>query len=225
MRFKDRVDAGRQLAKALVPRVKGEDAIIYPLPRGGIPLGIEIARVLHMPVDLIIPRKIGHPYNPEYAIGAVTEHGEPVINAAEVARVDAKWYSAEVKAQRDEARRRRERYLDGREPISVEGKTAILVDDGIATGLTMRAAIDDARRRHAARIVVAIPVAPKDTYEALAREVDAVVAVAVEAYYLGAVGAYYDEFNQLTDDEVVRMLDAWRQEFSGTAPKSAEPSS
>jgi putative phosphoribosyl transferase len=212
MRFRDRSDAGRKLAEALVPRVRGEDAIIYPLPRGGVPLGIEIARVLHMPVDLIIPRKIGHPYNPEYAIGAVTEHGDPVINALEVERVDPTWYQTELAAQREEARRRRERYLGTRAPLPVEGKTAILVDDGIATGLTMRAAIAEARQRHAARIVVAIPVAPKDTYDALAREVDAVVAVAVEAYYLGAVGAYYDRFEQLTDDEVVRMLEDVQRE-------------
>jgi putative phosphoribosyl transferase len=212
MRFRDRVDAGRQLAKVLVPKVQGEDAVVYPLPRGGVPLGIEIARALNLPVDLIIPRKIGHPYNPEYAIGAVTEHGEPVANAAEVARVDPEWYRAEVQAQREEARRRRERYLAGREPMPVEGKTAILVDDGIATGLTMRAAIEDARRRNAGRIVVAIPVAPKDTFEALEREVDTVVAVSVDKYYLGAVGAYYDVFNQLTDEEVIRMLDEYRRE-------------
>lgn len=212
MRFRDRVDAGRQLAEALKPRVQGEDAIIYPLPRGGVPLGIEIARVLRMPVDLIIPRKIGHPYNPEYAIGAVTEHGDAVINAAEVARVDPAWYQAELAAQREEAHRRRERYLGDRAPLPAEGKTAILVDDGIATGLTMRAAIAEARQRRAARIVVAIPVAPRDTYDALAREVDAVVAVAVEVYYLGAVGAYYDQFEQLTDDEVIRMLEGLQRE-------------
>jgi putative phosphoribosyl transferase len=212
MRFRDREDAGRQLAEVLAPRVQGDDAIIYPLPRGGVPLGVEIARVLHMPVDLIIPRKIGHPYNPEYAIGAVTEHGDPVINEAEVERADPAWYQAELAAQREEARRRRERYLGDRAPLPVEGKTAILVDDGIATGLTMRAAIADARQRHASRIVVAIPVAPKDTYTALAREVDAVVAVAVEAHYLGAVGAYYDQFEQLTDEEVIRLLDELRRE-------------
>jgi putative phosphoribosyl transferase len=222
MRFRDRVDAGRQLAKVLVPQVQGEDAIVYPLPRGGVPLGIEIARALHMPVDLIIPRKIGHPYNPEYAIGAVTEHGEPVVNTAEVARVDQEWYRAEVEAQRKEAQRRRGRYLAGREPLSVENKTAILVDDGIATGLTMRAAIDDARRRHAGRIVVAIPVAPKDTFEALEKEVDAVVAVSVEAYYLGAVGAYYDVFNQLTDEEVIQMLEDYRRE-QAPAKADSEP--
>lgn len=205
MRFRNRREAGQKLAQALA-RYRGRDGIVYPLPRGGVVLGVEIARALGMPLDLVIPRKIGHPYNPEYAICAVTEHGAPICNEREVAQVDPEWFRRRVEAERREARRRRELYLAGREPFPVEGKIAIVVDDGIATGLTVRAAIQDVKQRKPARVVVAVPVAPKDTADRLAREVDEVAALDVSDFYLGAVGAYYDDFPQLTDDEVVVLL-------------------
>jgi putative phosphoribosyl transferase len=206
MRFRDRVDAGKQLAKAVKQKYENAEVVVYPLPRGGVPLGIEVARTLSMPLDLVIPRKIGHPYNPEYAICAVAETGETVCNERERERVDEAWFEQRVAEERNESRRRRELYLAGREPIPVEGKTAILVDDGIATGLTMRAAIKDMRARCAARVVVAIPVVPQDTAERLKSEVDDVVALSIDAYYLGAVGAYYDEFGQVSDTEVLEMM-------------------
>lgn len=206
MRFRDRQDAGRQLAEALKEKYKGRQGVVYPLPRGGVPLGLEVARVLEMPLGLIIPRKIGHPFNPEYAICAVSEGGETVCNESELAKVDKKWFEQRVAEERLESKRRREIYLPGRDPQRLEGKTAILVDDGIATGLTMRAAIRDARERKAAQVVVAIPVVPQDTAERLKREVDDVVALSIEAYYLGAVGSYYDSFNQFTDEEVIAMM-------------------
>jgi putative phosphoribosyl transferase len=205
MHFKDRVDAGRQLAQAL-SHYRNRQGIIYPLPRGGIVLGIEIARDLHMPLDLIIPRKIGHPYNPEYAICAVTEHGEPICNEHELARVDHAWFEEEVRNERQEARRRRELYLGDKKPLDVKDKTAILVDDGIATGLTMRAAIQDVKQRKPAHIVVAVPVSPTDTAEQLKQEVDEVIALDIPEFYLGAVGAYYDDFAQVTDAEVIELL-------------------
>ena len=206
MRFRDRNDAGKQLADALAEKYRDADCVVYPLPRGGVPLGMEVARTLHMPLDLIIPRKIGHPFNPEYAICAVPESGETVCNERELARVEKPWFEQRVEEERQESKRRRDRYLAGREPVPIEGKTAILVDDGIATGLTMRAAIKDAKARKAAHVVVAIPVVPQDTAELLATEVDDVVALSVDAYYLGAVGAYYDDFQQLSDEEVVQMM-------------------
>ena len=134
--FRNRADAGKRLAQALLS-YRNQDGIVYPLPRGGIPLGVEIARSLNMPIDLVIPRKLGHPFNPEYAIGAVCENGGMVCNEWEVSQVDPLWFQEKVKSEREEAHRRRERYLDGRAPLPVQGKTAILVDDGIATGLTM----------------------------------------------------------------------------------------
>jgi len=205
-RFRDRRDAGRQLAAALREKYGGSQGVVYPLPRGGIPLGLEVASELEMPLGLIIPRKIGHPFNSEYAICAVSEGGETVCNELEVSKVDPEWFKRRVNEERQESKRRREKYLPGRGPLPLEGKTAILVDDGIATGLTMRAAIRDARERKAAKVVVAIPVVPKDTAEQLKLEVDDVVALSVDAYYLGAVGAYYDSFPQFTDDEVISLM-------------------
>jgi predicted phosphoribosyltransferase len=219
MRFHDRIDAGRRLATKL-SAYRGADVVVYPLPRGGVPLGIEIARALGCPLGLIIPRKIGHPYSPEYAICAVAESGETVCNPEELARVDPAWFERRVEEERTESKRRRERYFKGRAPVPVEGRTAIIVDDGIATGLTMRAAIKDARQRGAARVVVAVPVAPADTAALLRQEVDEVVAVSIDEHYLGAVGAYYDDFRQVSDDEVVAMLEAYTAEHDKVVSKS-----
>jgi predicted phosphoribosyltransferase len=206
MRFHDRIDAGKQLAELVAEKYKGTDCVVYPLPRGGVPLGLELARALNMPLDLVIPRKIGHPYNPEYAICAVAETGETVCNERELARADKEWFEQRVAEEREESRRRRELYLAGRSPAVIEGKTAILVDDGIATGLTMRAAVKDMRARKAAHVVVAIPVVPEDTALLLAQEVDDVVALSIDAHYMGAVGAYYDNFSQVSDQEVLEMM-------------------
>ena len=205
MRFKDRADAGRRLAAALAA-YKQADAVVIALPRGGVVLGAEIAKALDLPLDLVIPRKIGHPHQPEYAIAAVAECGELASNAGEVERVDPDWFRAEVERQRQQARRRRQIYLGGRPVPALTGKTAIVVDDGIATGLTMFAALRDIRRAGAARIVVAIPAAPAETIARLQREVDEVVVLAGDEYYLGAVGAYYDSFPQVSDVEVVALL-------------------
>jgi predicted phosphoribosyltransferase len=205
MHFRDRVDAGKQLAQAL-KKYQKHDGVVYALPRGGVVLGVEVARALDMPLDLLIPRKIGHPLQPEYAIGAVVENGEMVCNQHEVARVDPQWFRQEVEAERQEAHRRRELYLGEREPSPVENKTAIIVDDGIATGLTMEVAIRDARRRRPAHLVVAVPVAPPETVERLSREVDEFLVLDPSPYYIGAVGAYYDHFNQVTDEEVIALL-------------------
>ncbi|MFO1432266.1 MAG: phosphoribosyltransferase family protein [Candidatus Competibacteraceae bacterium] len=205
MRFKDRSEAGKQLAVAL-EKYCAQPAVVYGLPRGGVVLAVEIAQALHLPLDLIIPRKIGHPYNPEYAIGAVSEDGEPVYNEWEIARVDRHWLENQVDSERREARRRREQYLQGRKPLAVTGKTAILVDDGIATGLTMLAAIRDIKKRRPSRIVVAIPVAPEDTVERLLQQADEVVGLDITPHYLGAVGAYYDHFSQVSDAEVIRLM-------------------
>src|SRR3970040_1184740 len=162
MRFRDRADAGEQLAQAL-KKYQRQDGVVYALPRGGVVLGAIVARALRMPLDLLIPRKIGHPLQPEYAICAVVESGEMECNQREVARVDPQWFRQEGGSERNEARRRRELYLGGREPAPVEGKTAIIVDDGIATGLTMEVSIRDARQRRPAQLVVAVPVAPPAT--------------------------------------------------------------
>ncbi len=214
MRFINRTDAGRQLAALLAERYEGRPGVVYALPRGGVVLGIEIARRLHMPLDLIIARKIGHPHNPEYAVGAVTEEGEIVRSPYEVGNIPDQWYQHQAATERAEARRRHQLYVGGRPPLSAEGKTAILVDDGIATGLTMEAAILALRRQKPEHVVVAVPVVPAETAAKFSREVDEVVAVDVARDYLGAVGAYYEEFPQVSDEEVVALLQASRASTS-----------
>lgn len=205
MRFRNRVDAGDALAQAL-SGYRDSNAVIYALPRGGVVVGKVIARALHVPLDLVIARKIGHPMNPEYGIGAVSESGLLECNEVECARVDPQWFSAARDRERMEARRRRAHYLGDRASISATGKTAILADDGIATGLTMFVAIDEIASQHPREIIVAVPVIPPETYEHLRQRVDRVVAVEIPLSFLGAVGAYYEDFTQVGDDMVVRLL-------------------
>lgn len=205
MRFKNRTEAGKQLAQAL-GKYKNKDGVIYALPRGGVPLGVELAKALHMPLDLVIPRKVGHPYNPEYAIAAVGERGDLVCDEAEVSQVDQAWFRQQVEAERQEAHRRRAYYLKDREAITIKDKIAILVDDGIATGLTMEAAVQDVKQGKPKKMIVAVPVAPDDTVIKLQQQVDEVITLSEPGPYLGAVGAYYDSFMQVSDEEVIDML-------------------
>lgn len=201
------------LAKAL-EKYKDKDVVVYALPRGGVVLGVEIARELHAPLDLIITRKIGHPYQPEYAIAATAENGHIAGVQQELKSVDKEWLKEEIERQRKEAKRRREKYLEGKAEIPVEGKTAILVDDGVATGLTMRVGIMELKHRHPKRIVVAVPVVPRTTASLLKKETDEVVALDVPSddIFQGAVGSYYDEFFPVEDEEVVAMLRAYDNE-------------
>lgn len=203
MRFKDRTDAGRRLADRL--RALREAAVVYALPRGGVVLGVIVARQLKAPLDLMIARKIGHPLAPEYAIAAVTEDGALLGNPAELAEVDERWLRQRIHAEREEAHRRRVLYMAGRLPHPVEGKTAVIVDDGVATGLTLRAAIRDVLRRHPRRIVVAVPVIPPDVADVVREEIDELITLDSSAY-LGAVGAYYDDFAPVEDDEVAALM-------------------
>jgi putative phosphoribosyl transferase len=205
VRFRNRLDAGRQLA-ARLEKYKDQNAVVYALPRGGVPVAREVALALNCPIDLIIVRKIGHPDNPEYALGAVAEDGFLVVKEAELARINPKWFEAEKQRQIQEAKRRREFYLRGRKPVDAAGKIAILVDDGIATGATMSVAIKKVRRENPEKIVVAVPVAPPDTAQIFARQVDEFVGVIIPDIFWGAIGYYYDDFGQLADDEVVALL-------------------
>jgi len=207
MYFKDRKDAGEKLAHIL-KKYKDKDVVIYALPRGGVVTAKEISRYLHAPLDLIITRKIGHPESPEYAIAATAENGHILGEEGEIESVGREWLEKEMEKEKLEAKRRREKYLQGRETIDVKGKIAILVDDGIATGLTMRVAIMELKHRNPKKIVVAIPVIPTRTAEILSKEADEVVALDIppENEFLGAVGAYYNEFSQISDDEVIEIL-------------------
>jgi predicted phosphoribosyltransferase len=202
--FKDRADAGRKLADAL-DEYKGGNVVVYALPRGGVVLGTEIAKSLNAPLDLIIVRKVGHPNAPEYGIAAVAEDGHTVMNRPEVESVDKPWFDEAVRSQQQEARRRRELYTRGRPPIPATGKTAILVDDGLATGLTMFAAVQEVQHSHPGKIVVAVPVAPPYTVEELKGVADDVVALYVTPDF-GAIGAFYYRFDQVSDEEVIELM-------------------
>lgn len=203
MRFRDRQHAGEELAKAL-SGYRGKPVVVYALPRGGVVLGDIVARALGAPLDLLIPRKIGAPGNEEYAIAAVTETGD-VIHG-DIDFVDPQWFNEAAQVQRQEARRRRERYLAGRPPVEVEGKIAIIVDDGLATGLTMKAALAEANVREPESVVVAVPVASTEAVRALEPLADRVLVLESPSLFLGSVGSHYDSFDQVTDGEVIQIL-------------------
>lgn len=186
---------------------KGEDVVVYALPRGGVVLGYEIAKELNASLDLVITRKIGYPGNEECAVCAVAEDGHMICDQSVAPRLDKEWLRRQAEKEMQEARRRREVYLKGREHVSANGRVAIIVDDGIATGLTILLAISELRHQNPKKIVVAVPVASVDASERVREEADELVALDVPVYFQ-AVGAYYSEFSQLEDDEVIRLMAA-----------------
>jgi putative phosphoribosyl transferase len=202
--FADRAAAGRQLAHALVA-YRDQPVVVYALPRGGVVLGVEVARFLEAPLDLILVRKIGHPLQPEYAIGAVSEDGHLMSNPNEAASWNTEWFNNAVELALRETRRQRGVFLGDRKPVSVENKIAIIVDDGLATGFTMRAAIEVIRRRHPQRLVVAVPVAAPDIADKIRAEVDDLVVLHIPQRF-GAIGAFYEQFDQIGDNEVIALM-------------------
>lgn len=204
MFFQNRTEAGKKLAEVL-KKYEAADAIVYALPRGGVVVGAEIAHELHAPLDLVVTRKIGHPAEPEYAIAAVSENGELVSNQQEISQVDQDWFKQEVQNQIAEAKRRRATYM-GKPMLSPAGKVALLVDDGIATGSTMLAAIKELKRFTPKKLIVAVPVSPADTALEIKKQIDEFVCLNVDPAYLGSVGAYYSSFPQVEDEEVVEIL-------------------
>ena len=181
--FVDRIDAGKKLAAALIG-YKGQPVVVYGLPRGGVVLGVEVARALEAPLDLIVVRKIGYPFQPEYAIGAVAEDGYVVTNPKEVATLDEDWLNLAAATELKEAQRRRTLFLQGRSPVAVKDKIAIIVDDGLATGLSMSAAIHEIRGRCPQKLVVAVPVAAAETVDKLRPEVDDLVGAPGKAWLI-----------------------------------------
>ena len=205
--FRDRADAGRQLAARLKPYAGTPDVMVLALPRGGVPVAYEVARALHAPMDVFIVRKLGVPGQEELAMGAVATGGVRVLNHQVVNALGIPDYviDAVVKWETDELKRREQLYRGDRPPPNVRGKTVILVDDGLATGSTMLAAVRALREQGPARIVVAVPVASPDTCELLKTHVDEVVCAATpEPLY--AVGFWYRDFAQTTDEEVRELL-------------------
>lgn len=206
MRFIDRTEAGELLAAKLQKFVT-DNTVIYALPRGGVETAAAAARLLDVPLDLIIARKIGHPASPEYAIGAVTETGPAVWNEAERTSVDRTWLRQAEATERSEAKRRRQVYLAGRKPISASGKVAVLVDDGIATGYTMQAAVAAIIKQRPTKVIVAVPCAPRETINSLLDQgIDDCIVLTDPDAYLGAVSPYYANFPQLSDKEVIDLL-------------------
>ena len=205
MRFQNRHDAGRRLAKMLEPVVR-RPAIVYALPRGGVPVAAEIALALKLPLDLVVARKVGHPAQPEYAVCAVTETGEALCDPSERAHLDPVWLANRINAERAEALRRRERYGRGHPRRRAHGMYAVLVDDGVATGLSLEAALREVRADEPRHLVIAVPVASAEAAARFRSLCDEFVAVQVPESFAGAVGAYYEDFGQVSDDEVVREL-------------------
>jgi putative phosphoribosyl transferase len=205
--FRDRRDAGRQLAVQL-GHLKGNEVVVLGLPRGGVPVAAEVAGALSAPLDVCLVRKLGVPFQPELGMGAIGEGGVRVINddvvrtagiaPDELARVEAR--------ERDVLERRARRYRSGREPVGIEGRTVLLVDDGVATGSTARAACRIARAGGAARIVLAVPVAPHDWTARLGEDADELVCLHNPSDFY-AVGQFYEDFSQTDDDEVVACLE------------------
>jgi putative phosphoribosyl transferase len=212
MLFTDRHEAGKLLAKRLLA-LKDKQPVVLALPRGGVPVGFEVARALAAPLDLVLVRKIGVPGQEEFALGAVAdgEHPELVIDQRLMDNLGiSPEYLEEAKsAALQEIERRRRVYLGDHQPVDVAGCTVIVVDDGIATGATMLAALRATRRRAPARLVIAVPVAPPDTLNRLRQEADEIVCLDTPADF-SAVGQFYRAFPQLRDEEVIALLDQAR---------------
>ncbi len=204
--FHDRHDAAVRLAREL-RRFKGRsDALVLAVPRGGLPIGEVLASELGLPLDVILTKKIGHPHNPEFAIGAVSLTGETYDE--ELARregISPEWIAGEVARIRETLRARCRKYHGKGKPLPVAGKTVILTDDGAATGRTLIVAVDLLRHEGAARIVVAIPVAPPDAVELLESAADEVVCLEVPSSFM-AIGEHYGDFSQVSDEEAVAVL-------------------
>jgi putative phosphoribosyl transferase len=206
MRFRDRSDAGRRLAARLseLPR---DELVVLGLPRGGVPVAYEVAKALGVPLDVILVRKLGVPFQPELAMGAIGEDGVRVVND-EVARqvgVGASDFAAAEARERDELARRARRFRGRRERVSLVGRTALIVDDGIATGSTVRAACQVARAHGAARVIVATPIAPRSVVTLLRRDADEVIVLDCPEVFM-AIGGFYEDFSQTTDGEVMEFL-------------------
>jgi predicted phosphoribosyltransferase len=216
-RFADRADAGRALAEALLAYA-GTDPVVLALPRGGVPVAAEIVKVLGGTLDVCVVRKLGVPFEPELGMGAVAE-GPAVVVERAIARmvgVDSLDLISQVQAEFEEVSRRAQTFREGRPFPNIRDRIVILVDDGIATGGTMRAAIRAVHRRHPARIVVAVPVAPPGTVVALRHDADEVVCLA-QPQDLQAIGLWYVDFHQLEDNEVIGILRECRAGVRGMA--------
>jgi len=207
MIFSDRIEAGQKLASRLAKYANRPDVIVLGLPRGGVPVAFEVAKALHAELDIFVSRKLGVPWQEELAFGAVASGGvrvldEDIIASVGVSKEEIEQITANVKK---EVERRERVYRGDRPPLELKGRTVILVDDGIATGSSIRAGVAALKQANPARIVIAVPVAPMSTCERLRGEVDEVVCVH-EPHIFYAIGQFYEDFSQVTDEEVTNLL-------------------
>jgi putative phosphoribosyl transferase len=221
--FADRLEAGRALAARLAVRPWAGPQAVLALPRGGVPVAAEVARVLKAPLGLLMVRKIGAPWQPELAVAAVVDGASPEIvydeQTCAMTGVDRAYVERRATEELQEIERRRRVYLGGRPTLPVAGATVFVVDDGIATGTTVRAALKALRRQHPARVVLAVPVAPADTLAVLRGEADEVVCLEQPSPF-HAVGLHYRDFHQVSDDEVVATMErAARPGAAGEGPR------
>jgi predicted phosphoribosyltransferase len=216
MRFRDRTDAGRRLAGKLARYQGRDDVLVLALPRGGVPVGAEVAQALGAPLDVFLVRKLGVPGHEELAMGAIASGGVRVLNedVVDQLRISPRWIDAVAAEEGEELARREAAYRDGRPAPDVRGKTVILVDDGLATGASMKAAVAALRRLGPERIVAAVPVGAPDTCRELGELADAVVcAETPDPFY--AVGSWYADFEQTSDEEVRELLAAAQPAAAG----------
>ncbi|GLX09554.1 hypothetical protein Misp03_64800 [Microbispora sp. NBRC 16548] len=205
--FVDRRDAGLRLGERLRGLQGAEDAVVLGLPRGGVPVAFQVARALGAPLDVIVVRKLGVPYQPELGFGAIGEGGVRVVNpdVVRLANITRAEMAEVERRERAELERRARRFRAGREPVDLAGRTAIVVDDGIATGGTARAACQVARAHGASRVVLAVPVGAPETIASLRRDADEIVCLDTPDHFY-AIGAWYDDFTQTSDEDVVECL-------------------
>jgi putative phosphoribosyl transferase len=223
MPFRDRCEAGRKLATALAG-YRDQRPVILALPRGGVPVAAEVATALAAPLDLILVRKVGVPDQPELAMGAVVDGGDPIIvrneDIIELAGIGQSEFKAVCDRELAEIERRRQRYLGNRQRADVAGRTAIVIDDGVATGATTRAALRATRMRKPKRLVLAVPVAPTHNLAALRADADDVVCLEDHEFF-GAIGFYYLDFAQVSDEEVIKVLERFPVKEPEKAPQTA----
>jgi putative phosphoribosyl transferase len=207
MPFRDRYHAGQLLAAKLKQYRAHPNAVVLGLPRGGVPVAYEVATALDLSLDITCPHKIGAPHQPEYAIGAITEHGKGVFNQAVIEQlgISDDYLQREVTRRTQQARERLLQYRNSDKPRAVEGKLVILVDDGLATGSTMKAAISSMQAGKAEKIVVAVPVAPPRAVQEIETLVDEIVCLEMPPEFR-AVGQFYDKFDETSDEEVIALL-------------------
>ena len=205
-KFRDRSEAGRLLGER-VTYLKSEQPIVLALPRGGVPVAFEVAQALHGPLDVLLVRKLGVPFHPELAFGAIGEDDTQVLNTELVQRlgISREGIAAVARRERAELLRRVALYRGNRAPLELVGRTVVIVDDGLATGATARVAVEVARARGAKRIIIAVPVSPPEVAAELERLADEVISLQLPTQFQ-AVGEWYEDFNQTTDDEVTSLL-------------------